>query len=105
MIRLLPNLGGEEGPGWRNLRSEPSVRAQAQLWALLFPADAQDLYDEEPVVWPEALGERPAEAAWPWLGADGIVPWIATDDAVADRFVAGRRLVGPAPDVVRAVHD
>lgn len=105
MIRLLPNLGGEEGPGWRDLRNEPPVRAQARLWALLFPADVECLYHEEPPAWPASLGGPPAEGAWPWLGSDGVVPWIVTDDAVSDPRVAGRPIAGPAPAVVRAVHD
>ncbi len=104
---LLPNLGGEEGPGWRAFRGDPAVRTVAGLWSLLFAPGAQILYREPPcVVWPEDLGAVPEAAAWPWLEAcPGVVAWLPSDDAVADREVAGRPLFGPPPARVAAVHD
>jgi hypothetical protein len=109
VIRLLPNLGGEEGSGWRAFVGEPSVRTQASLWRWLFPPDAELLYgQDEAASWPDGLGPAPAGPAFPWLAAehdDLVVPWIVTADAAHDRRVAGRPLLGPHPDCVRAVHD
>ena len=105
MTDLLPNLGGEEGPGWRNLLAEPAVLAQAKLWRLLFAEPARLLYAGAPgspvPTWPVDLGPPPEGPAFPWLAAAGaVVPWIATEDAVADRRVGGRALAGPAPEKV-----
>jgi len=104
-IALLPNLGGEEGPGWRDRADEPAVRRAAALWRWLFGPDATLLYGEA-AAWPGALGPTPEGPVFAWLaGAAGVVPWIATEDAAADRRVAGRSLWGPPPGVVADVHD
>lgn len=107
-MRLLANLGGEEGPGWRALRAEPAVAAQAWLWRSLFGADAE-LVDPQPVAlrWPEGLPE-PDAPVFPWLAEapeDAVVPWFTSEDALGDRGLAGRRLHGPDPATVRQVHD
>ncbi len=106
MTTLLPNLGGEEGPGWRQGLEDPTVAATARLWRLLFAPDAKLLRMDEPGPWPEDLGPPPAGPAWPWLDAEGVVvPWVATEDAAADRRVSGRPLWGPPPATVARVHD
>jgi hypothetical protein len=106
-LALLPNLGGEEGPGWRALAYDPAVRAVAALWSLLFAPGAELLY---PVslrpAWPAGLGPPPDGAAFAWLEAcAGVVPWLPTQDALGDRRLAGRALYGCSPELVLAVHD
>jgi hypothetical protein len=106
-LALLPNLGGEEGPGWRAFADAPPVRSVAALWSLLFAPGAELLYHEPSrPPWPEGLGAEPEGAAFPWLeGCEGVVPWIPTRDAANDRGVAGRTLFGCSPELVEIVHD
>lgn len=106
-LALLPNLGGEEGPGWRALADDPAVRAVATLWSLLFAPGAELLYPENlHPAWPEGLGPAPDGAAFAWLEAcEGVVPWLPTQDAAKDLRLAGRTLSGCPPDLALAVHD
>jgi hypothetical protein len=106
-LALLPNLGGEEGPGWRAFADAPAVRSVAALWSLLFAPGAELLLHEPSrPAWPEALGPAPDGAAFAWLEAcEGVVPWLPTQDAANDRLVAGRALVGCSPELVETVHD
>jgi hypothetical protein len=106
-LALLPNLGGEEGPGWRAFGDAPTVRTVATLWSLLFAPGAELLHHEPSrPAWPEGLGPAPDGAAFAWLEAcEGVVPWIPTQDAAKDRRVAGRALFGCSPELVLAVHD
>jgi hypothetical protein len=106
-LALLPNLGGEEGPGWRALADASEVRAVAALWSLLFAPGAELLYPEKQrPAWPQGLGPVPDGAAFAWLEAcEGVVPWLPTQDAAMDRRVAGRALLGASPELAQAVHD
>ena len=79
--RVVPyaNVGAEEGAP----STHPAARAVADAWTALF-----------------------ADPPWPWLVAkDGLVPWLATDDAVAEAARRGVPYAGPDPRVVRVVHD
>jgi hypothetical protein len=92
---LLPNLGGEEGDGWRRAAEEPAVATAASLWASLFGRHAR-------------LDERRAsphpDPAFEWLPtAGGALAWWGDPDAAAE--LAGHRWLGPAPEVVLRVHD
>ncbi|HKJ23362.1 MAG TPA: hypothetical protein VKB65_00970 [Myxococcota bacterium] len=79
--------------------AEPAVRAQRRLWRLLFPPDAVLLGDDEPPA------ERFEGAAFPWIEGDGVLAWIASDEAARDPRLAGASLAGAPAEVVRAVHD
>ena len=106
---LIPNLGAEEGPGWRRFARAPAVRATVRLWRLLFAPDHEILPGvphpaREP--WPAALGPLPERAVFPWLDSpEPATAWLNDAAAAADAANAGRGLDGPAPEVVRAVHD
>jgi len=108
LTRLLPNLGGEEGPGWHEAAALPAVRAQCRLWRLLFAPDAELLgsapeahllgHDEPPALHFEG-------AAFPWLAGGGAFAWLVTDEAVHEARAAGVGLAGAPPALVRVVHD
>ena len=104
-MRLVPNLGGEEGPRWRELAGEPAVRAQRRLWRLLFAADTECLdLDESAPRWPGApVSEEPT---FPWLAEAGCaLAWINTEDAERAARGADLPLAGPSADIVASVHD
>ncbi len=98
--RLWPNLGAEEGEGWRRMADEPRVRSAVLLWRLLFGASAVvlDPADGEraAAAWPPALGAPPDSPVFSWLEQrGGRVPWWPDEEADA-----------PCPlAVVRRVHD
>ena len=96
MTDLLPNLGGEEASRWRSRLDEPAVRAQRNLWRLLFPGEARLLYGND---------GSSGNGTVPFVRGGGVVAWINTLDAARDLRVAGRALVGAAPEVVATVHD
>lgn len=118
---LLPNLGAEEGDDWAGFRREPSTRVAAALWSHLFSADAvlrtpveaprrgAPRFVDRPVRldWPEALGERPSDAAYAWLEVPGAaIPWLARstlrESADLEPEVA---IAGPDPTIVARLHD
>ncbi len=108
-MKLLANLGGEEGPDWRRWLEEPAVGMQAGLWHFLFGRAAGWL-EPPPALpaWPELLGSRPEAPVFPWLpeDAEGVaVPWFGSADAAADAEAAGLGFASAAPEIVRAVHD
>lgn len=94
-LALLPNLGGEEGDGWRSHAAEPAVANARSLWASLFGARAQ-------------IDDRPASPytrpAFEWLPDEpGALAWWG--DASAAAALAGHHWHGPRPDVTAQVHD
>ena len=94
-LALLPNVGGEEGDGWRNHTAEPPVATALSLWASLFGASAR-------------IDDRPASPhtrpAFDWLPDEpGAVAWWS--DASAAAPLAGHHWHGPPPDVAARVHD
>jgi hypothetical protein len=101
-LKLFPNLGGEEGPRWREATSQPAVRQMARLWRCLFPDACAwtgvGAADAPPSDWPEALGPPAETPVFEWIaGLGGVVPWLATDEA--------ERLGGPAAAPVARTHD
>jgi len=96
LTELLPNLGGEEGSAWRNRLDEAAVRAQRNLWRLLFPTDSRLLYG--------GAGSS-VNGTVPFVRGGGVVAWINTEDGARDERVGGRALVGASPAVVTTVHD
>jgi hypothetical protein len=106
-LRLLPNVGAEEGAAAEARPHPPQVATVAQLWRPLFAAGADWLdpaLAETP--YPAALGPRPDAAVFPWLAVpDGITAWLNTEAAARAAAAAGGELNGPAPGVVRRVHD
>lgn len=102
---LIPNVGGEEESGGR---PPPAVATVARLWRLLFSDGARALDDEDGPgpAWPEALGPRAEDAAFPWLAdANEAYAWLGNEAAAQVAAARERRLFGPPPDVVRSVHD
>lgn len=110
---LLPNLGAEEErplpAGARGF-----LRGVIGAWALLFDAES----DAGPplllppgeaaaqVRWREALHARGAGPALACLrGLSGFLAWLGTEQAAAQAAAQGHTLLGPAPAVVRRVHD
>ena len=95
-LTLLPNLGGEEGDRWRQMRSEPAVASAAALWASLFGRSAR------------VEGSRASpwgEPAFDWLPTDGAVAWWGDTSATEDPTLAGKPWRGAAPQATEAVHD
>ncbi len=103
-LRLLANVGAEEP-----LPAEPPPAAACvgRLFALLFSSEARWL--EAPATsspWPSALGPASPNAAFPWLDPqEGVFAWLNTEEAARAAADAGLPLLGPAPEVVRRVHD
>lgn len=95
-LRLLPNLGGEEGEAWRRLATEPAVVRAAAVWASLFGASAR---------FGDAAASPHPDPAFDWLPEDGAVAWWGDASAAADPAVAGHRWRGPDPEVAARVHD
>jgi hypothetical protein len=78
----IPNLGAEEGDGWRRWAEEPAVAGIAKLW--------RGLLDTDPRI-------------FEWLpGPEVPAAWLNTEDAARE---AGAPLAGPTPACVREVHD
>jgi hypothetical protein len=109
-MRLLPNLGAEEGEQWRRFTDAPPVHETARLWRVLFgwpntlvgPHDPQP----EPDAWPPSLGEPPSTPVFEWLAApDGITPWLCDEAARRWTEQQGASWAGPDPEAVGAVHD
>lgn len=89
---LLPNLGAEEGQDWFAIANHAPVLVAARLWALLFagrdgirhPRDgAADTQLRCETLWPEALGEVPESAAFPWIAEGAAHAWLNTQTAAA----------------------
>lgn len=105
---LFPNLGAEEGAGWRRMERHPRVRDVARLWGALFPADARiasgaDALDRALAAVFAAEAERPAlDFCAP---GRALVPWLATEEAAALARREGVPLASPDPALVKTVHD
>ena len=103
-LRLLANVGAEEP-----LPAEPPPAAACvgRLFALLFSSEARWL--DTPAMstaWPSALGPASPKAAFAWLDRqEGVFAWLNTEAAARAAADAGLSLLGPAPEVVRRVHD
>jgi hypothetical protein len=107
-LRLIPNLGAEEGDTWRAHAGLPAVATARRLWRWLFAAPNTWLGLEQPEGedWPRALGPRPEEPVFEWLDPRGAAcAWLVSHEAAATARAAGLALAGPAPDVVQPVHD
>jgi len=112
---LIPNLGAEEGPRWRNAFRAPAVPAvmgMAECWRLLFGDDAQFIEissgppEGKPSKWPSALGSRPEGPVFDWLDVpEGASAWLNTQEAVKIATEFGTQLSGPSPAAVSIVHD
>lgn len=110
---LLPNLGAEEErplpAGARGF-----LRGVIGAWAMLFDAESSAgppllLPPGEAaaqVRWREALHAQGAGPALACLrGLSGFLAWLGTEQAAAQAAEQGHTLLGPAPAVVRRVHD
>lgn len=109
-VSLIPNLGAEEGPGWRDAARQPRVQQMAWLWWCLFASGSrfvgvQGCPEGTSAGWPAALGPAPDAPVFPWLAELGeCVAWLATEEA---RSLTSSRFPEAAPDpaVVARVHD
>jgi hypothetical protein len=102
---LIPNLGAEEGDGWRKALRQPAPASVARLWSLLFSEESSSEPAEAMAAWPPGLPPRRG-AAFSWLESEpGAVAWISSDDAANCARKHGRELSGPSPDIVWRVHD
>lgn len=108
---LLPNLGAEED---RPLPASARgfLRGLLGAWAALFDATAGAPLllppgdREAQTSWREALGTNDAGPALDCLhGLKGLFPWLGTQSAAEQAAALGHALAGPAPSVVRTVHD
>lgn len=99
MIALLPNFGAEEGDEGA-VAHRRDLQVAALLWRELFPADARLI--GTPVDAPRLFDGGPV---FPFLPAEGGVPWLSTARAARRIARLGLRLAGPDPAAVRRVHD
>ncbi|MCS5636191.1 MAG: hypothetical protein NZ990_06715 [Myxococcota bacterium] len=105
-----PNLGAEEGSAWPQRTELPRVAATLRLWrhllgasqGLLLPTGAPAAPSED---WPETLGPRPGDPVFEWLAGRPAVCWLADEEARLALEAAGVSCPGPAPEIVRQVHD
>jgi len=103
---LLPNFGAEEGRRREALAAAPILEEVAALWLVIFGADAGLLGTQSSPPWPEALGPRPAQPAFPWLEHRSRgVSWLSTRPAWDELREAGAAPAMPPPAVVERVHD
>jgi len=105
---LFPNLGAEEGEGWRRTARHPRVRDAARLWCALFPEDARVVGAAVPLD-RELAAPFARDAGRPALAfckpGRALVPWLASEEAAALARGEGVPLAGPGPAVVGSVHD
>ena len=79
---VIPNLGAEEGPGWRKLIGGKRLQTVAALWTELFRT----------------------RSCWEWFDAEAAA-WINTAEAAAEARQHNARLIGAEPLIVRRVND
>ncbi len=105
---LFPNLGAEEGEGWRRAHSLPKVRETAAWWTTLFCRDATCIAVPGAASrsLPPELEEDAGGAAFSFLETGGsLVPWLSTDEAAKLAEASGLELAAARPEVVLRVHD
>jgi len=105
---LFPNLGAEEGDGWRRMARHPRVRDAARLWCALFPEDARVVGAAGPLDCELAapFGRDAGRAALDFCEPGHVlVPWLASEEAAGLARSEGVALAGPGPAVVGSVHD
>ena len=105
---LFPNLGAEEGDGWRRAYSLPKVRETAAWWCTLFRRDSTCI--GVPLAasrsLPRELEEDADRAAFSFLENGGsLVPWLSTHEAAKLAEAEGLELAAATPEVVLQVHD
>ncbi|MEE9279007.1 MAG: hypothetical protein V3V67_02420 [Myxococcota bacterium] len=106
--RLFPNLGAEEGRGWRRALSLPKVRDIIGWWSALFDRRATIVGVSDRVAsrLPEELAPDADRAAFDFLeGSGALVPWLSTDEAAEFARAEGFELACAPAQVVRSVHD
>ena len=105
---LFPNLGAEEGDGWRRAYSLPKVRETAAWWRTLFRRDSTCIGVPHTAArsFPGELEPDADRAAFSFLESGGsLVPWLSTDEAAKLAEAEGLELAAARPEVVRQVHD
>ena len=98
-IKLVANIGGEEGPGRK--MPKPAKRA-AKLWSLIFPEESQVI---EPQFLDRSLlsGYKFDKSAFSFLDQEIAWAWINTSEA--ESLASPIRLGGCTSQTVRKVHD
>ncbi len=105
---LFPNLGAEEGRGWRRTISLPKVRSTVSWWRALFARDAVTAGVPYSVACtlPDELEPDGDRAAFEFLESAGtLVPWLSSDEAAELARTRGIALACAPPDAVLRVHD
>ncbi len=109
---LMANLGAEEESPGSEARPLPGpARTAAALWSLCFPQQARWIgpaptQDGSAAGWPRRLGAPASEPVFAFLDVpDALHAWLNTPSAQESAERLGVRLAGPAPEIVREVHD
>lgn len=104
-LRLLPNIGAEEGDAALDFGLDSVAAAVAGLWLQLFASGTRWFDDGRGGSAGRKPGEVERAAIFPWLDAQGVTAWLNTEAAQARAAAAGAPLTGPPPPVVARVHD
>ncbi len=105
---LFPNLGAEEGDGWRRAYPLPKVREMAAWWGTLFSRESTciGVSDAASRSLPPELEEDADRAAFSFFESEGsLVPWLSTNEAAKLAEAEGLELAAARPEVVQQVHD
>lgn len=98
-----PNVGAEEP---LPATPPPAVACVARLWSLLFAEGSRRTDAPDPTERPQSFGLAGERAAWRWLGDEaGLRAWWNDAGAARAAEERGVPLLGPAPEIVRRVHD
>ena len=105
-VHLFPNLGGEEGPQWRQQIDSEAPRTVRNLWRLLFASPCFEIGQPHSLHWPEELGPEPTEPVFAGLeNRGGFVPWLSTQEALEGSRQEDLAYCAAAPEIVERVHD
>ena len=100
-MKVLPNLGAEEGLSPSALPPTATEAVRAFLW--LFGPDVEPIDAARPA-WPAALGPPPQVPLFDWIEGEACA-WLADDAAQRRLRATGAKLHLPDPAVVLRVND
>ena len=105
-VRLLPNLGAEEGSVPPAALDKAAPRTVRRLWRLLFASTATEIEMTDPAPWPPELGPPPDRPAFAGLENDGgLVPWLSTPEAQQRAEQSGLAYAAARPLTTAQLHD
>lgn len=98
-LHVFQNIGAEEGHSWRHNLQRPPVQALLRKWRRALGIPPLDLEKDK-----DPKEEQILE--YPWLkGKEGLIPWLSTQEALAEATSCGRPLLASPPEIVKKVHD